>query len=169
MKPQLKTARLDLQVFTLTDAASLHRLFSDPLTHTIGAGAFTKMDQTTAWIQKRLDTYRTLGLAWYAVRIRGDDRIVGNCGLLLGRKSQEEPEIGYEIAATERGHGYASEAAAAVVAEGRSAGLARLWATVRPANTPSLRIVDRLGFLPVYVEDDERGPLVHLSKDLTRS
>ncbi|WP_373872707.1 GNAT family N-acetyltransferase [Actinoplanes couchii] len=44
----------------------------------------------------------------------------------------EEPEIGYEIRATPRGHCYATEAARAVLQQFRVVGLTRMWATIRP-------------------------------------
>jgi [ribosomal protein S5]-alanine N-acetyltransferase len=97
------------------DAAELHQIFSDPETHTIGDGPFTALAQTTAWITRRIETERQLGLLWYAVRDRVTGHIVGNCGLFAGRASSAEPEIGYEIRWSRQGQGLASEAARAVL------------------------------------------------------
>jgi RimJ/RimL family protein N-acetyltransferase len=166
MKSSLRTPRLDLRVFTMDDVDPLHSLFSDPHTHSIGSGAFTDRQQTVRWIENRVTAFQQFGLAWYAVRVTGSETIIGNCGMLVGRKTSDEPEIGYEIAATERGRGFASEAARAVLEECKAARIDRVWATVRPTNSPSLRIVESLGFSRAFSEVDEKGPLLHLSKVL---
>jgi len=118
------------------------------------------------WIENRVTAFEQLGLAWYAVRLTGSEAIIGNCGMLVGRRTSDEPEIGYEIAHTEREQGYASEAARAVVDECTVAGINRVWATVRPSNSTSLRILESLGFSRAFSEVDERGTLLHLAKEL---
>lgn len=150
----------------MDDVDPLHSLFSDPRTHTIGSGAFTDRQQTVRWIENRVIAFEQFGLAWYAVRVAGGETIIGNCGMLVGRKTTDEPEIGYEIAAAERGRGFASEAARAVVDECKAVGIGRIWATVRPTNSPSLRIVESLGFLRAFSEEDGKGSLLHLSRVL---
>jgi RimJ/RimL family protein N-acetyltransferase len=166
VKGRLRTTRLDLSVFTLDDADALHAVFADPRTHTIGSGAFTDIAQTQRWIANRIAVFETAGLAWYAVRVSGDEEIIGNCGMLVGRRTIEDPEIGYEITERARRNGYAIEAAHAVVNECAASGLNRIWAAVRPSNLPSLRIVEALGFTPAETEADEKGQLLHFSKTL---
>lgn len=154
MSPSLRTRRLRLDAFTVGDAAELHELFSDPATHTIGSGPFTDFTQTQQWIANRLAAQREHGLCWYAVRCPESGLLIGNCGMLRGRTGFAEPEIGYEIRASHRGHGYAAEAAAVVLTECRAAGLGRVWATVRPHNVASRRIVTRLGMRLDHVDGD---------------
>jgi RimJ/RimL family protein N-acetyltransferase len=166
MKASLATPRLDLRVFTLDDVEPLHALFSDPQTHTIGTGAFTDPAQTVGWIENRIRAFDRFGLAWYAVRPSGSESIIGNCGMLVGRKTSDEPEIGYEIAAARRGQGYATEAAKVVVAECTVTGIGKIWATVRPTNRPSLRMMESLGFSQAFTDVDEKGPLLHFSQVL---
>jgi [ribosomal protein S5]-alanine N-acetyltransferase len=146
VKSRLRTKRLDLSVFTLDDAEALHAIFADPRTHTIGSGPFSDLAQTQRWIANRIALFETAELAWYAVRVSGGEEIIGNCGMLVGRRTIEDPEIGYEITASARRNGYAMEAAQAVVNECAASGLNRIWATIRPSNLPSLRIVQALGF-----------------------
>jgi RimJ/RimL family protein N-acetyltransferase len=112
--------------------------------------------------------FETAELAWYAVRVSGSEAIIGNCGMLVGRRTIEDPEIGYEITERSRRNGYAMEAAHAVVNECAASGLNRIWATIRPSNLPSLRIVEAVGFTPAETEDDEKGRLLHFSKTLNR-
>ncbi|HWS37602.1 MAG TPA: GNAT family N-acetyltransferase [Actinoplanes sp.] len=154
MSPSLSSRRLRLDAFTPADVVALHELFSDPATHSVGSGTFTAFEQTEQWIGRRLVAQREHGLCWYAVRCAETGLLIGNCGMLKGRTGFEEPEIGYEIRASHRGRGYAAEAATAVLQECRAAGLSRVWATVRPQNTASRRIVDGLGMRLDHVESD---------------
>ncbi|MEV4282992.1 GNAT family N-acetyltransferase [Actinoplanes xinjiangensis] len=167
MRTALVTPRLRLDACTPADAAELHALFSDPLTHTIGSGPFTALDQTERWIRNRMRFRAEHGLCWYAVRTLDTGTLIGNCGLLAGRTWPAGPELGYLIGAAHQRRGYASEAAIAVVAECRASGMPRLWATIRPHNEPSRRIAERLGLRLDHTGYDERGALDHYAADLT--
>lgn len=162
MPQSLHTPRLRLSMFTPTDAEALHALFSDAATHTIGNGPVQSLEDTQVWNRRRTQRYAEHGLAWSAVRLHEDERLVGNAGLFFGRTG-DEPEIGYEITAGLRGRGYATEAAGAVVRAAGGAGWPRLWATVRPANAASLAVLGRLHFQQESVQQDQKGDLVYLS------
>ncbi|WP_246136417.1 GNAT family N-acetyltransferase [Leekyejoonella antrihumi] len=97
MADGLTSDRLELRVFSLDDVGALHAIFSDPLTHTVGDGPFTSVDQTRDWIIRRTARRRDHGVTWYSVRLPGGEPI-GNCGLLVGRTGNE-PEPGFEIGA----------------------------------------------------------------------
>lgn len=81
--------------------------------------------------------------------------VIGYCGLLdHGNGSPEEPELAYELRRDAQGRGYATEAAAAVVAWADATGYQRLWAGVWDWNTASRRVLHKLGF----IEQEPRGP-----------
>ncbi len=122
------------------------------------AAAWTA-EQTATWLSRRAEAYDNHGLAWYGVRDEAD-RLVGTCGTLIGRATASEPEIGYVLAPAYRRRGFATEAAGAVVDEARRTGFATLWATIRPANTASRRIVERLGFIVDHESTDAKGALL---------
>ncbi|MFI5907552.1 GNAT family N-acetyltransferase [Dactylosporangium sp. NPDC051541] len=164
MRGSLTTARLDLHAVEPDDAEALHELFSDPQTHTIGDGPLLDIRETQSWISRRQACRRELGLCWYALRERASRRLVGNCGVFAGRTGPDEPEVGYEISHAFRGVGYATEAAVAVVAECARVGLPRVWATVRPANTASLRVLEHLNMALNRSETDRKGVLHYLSR-----
>jgi RimJ/RimL family protein N-acetyltransferase len=166
MSRSLHTARLDLTAVQPEDVGELHEIFSDPLTHTIGQGPFHTIGQTQVWIARRMDCHRDLGLCWYVVRETDTRRLVGNCGIFVGRTGPIEPEIGYEIRHDRQGRGYASEAAAAVITECAQAGLARIWATVRPANSASLRVLHHIGMTIDRLTHDDKGDLLFLSRNV---
>jgi RimJ/RimL family protein N-acetyltransferase len=69
----------------------------------------------------------------------------------------------------DQGRGFASEAAHAVLHECRSAGIERVWASIRPHNTPSRRIAERLGMRIDRTDHDDRGALIFYVIDLRRA
>ncbi|MGD9959762.1 GNAT family N-acetyltransferase [Nocardioides sp.] len=83
-----------------------------------------------------------------AVERKGTGDVIGYCGLIPhGRGSPDEPELAFELLRATQGCGYATEAARAVVAWAREAGYRRLRAGVWDWNTPSRRVLAKLGFL----------------------
>lgn len=159
MASTLTTERLTLEAFRVEDTFELHEIFSDPETYTIGRGPFSHVDETRAWIERRIATYRDLGYCWYGVRLTSTGRLLGNCGLFVGRTGVAEPEIGYMIRRDSQGQGYASEAAAAVMSECARVRLPRVWATVRPSNVTSIRVLSRIGMRLSYTDHDDKGSL----------
>ncbi len=60
-----------------------------------------------------------------------------------------EVEVGWHLHPDCWGHGYATEAARAVVAHAFGAGVPEVYAVVRPGNEPSLAVCRRLGMQPL--------------------
>jgi RimJ/RimL family protein N-acetyltransferase len=60
-----------------------------------------------------------------------------------------EVEVGWHLHPDCWGHGYATEAARAVIERGFDAGLPEVYAVVRPGNEASLAVCHRLGMLPL--------------------
>jgi len=70
---------------------------------------------------------------------------MGICGLFK-RDNLDYPDIGYSLLPGFRGRGYALEAAKAVLMHARDdLGLAQLKAIVSQDNTPSVRLLEKLG------------------------
>ncbi len=91
--------------------------------------------------------------------------MIGYCGLIVGRATLEGPELAYELFRRAHGHGYATEAARAVLDAAFATGRERVRSTVRAWNAPSLRVLEKLGFRRERSVTDERGELVHLVCD----
>ncbi|HEY6470822.1 MAG TPA: GNAT family N-acetyltransferase [Candidatus Dormibacteraeota bacterium] len=90
--------------------------------------------------------------------LEGD--LIGYCGLIVGRSSIDEPEIAYELFQRTHGRGYATEAARAVLGAAIATGRTRLWSTVGSSNTPSLRVLENLGFKRDHVTTNDDGDAV---------
>lgn len=161
MVDALSAGQLRLRALTVEDATELHQLiFSDPATHTIGTGPFTEITQTREWLTRRESRRKRHGVTWYSARA-DTDSLIGIAGLSYGRTGTE-PEFGFEIRHEFQRQGHGGSLATTVVAEAHRAGFARVWATVRPHNAASLRVLARVGFIQDRVGSDDRGDLVYL-------
>ncbi|MGP6191796.1 MAG: GNAT family N-acetyltransferase [Vulcanimicrobiaceae bacterium] len=94
----------------------------------------------------RLDA-RAIGRFEWLIRDAANEAPIGWISLRVGDHTRGVAEIGYSLLAPHRGCGYASEAALAVVdAAFERAGMRRVDACCLPANEPSRRLLERLGF-----------------------
>jgi RimJ/RimL family protein N-acetyltransferase len=82
---------------------------------------------------------------------RGDGapQLVGACG--LGRRPSGAVEMGYWIATTYWGRGYATEACAALIEIARTLGLASVEGSHFLDNPASARVLEKLGFEPLGI------------------
>jgi RimJ/RimL family protein N-acetyltransferase len=154
----LETDRLQLRLRTPDDADWNHALKGE---HEGGT------DLTRDEVARRLADQHAaslvngIGFLTLTRKVEGD--AIGYCGLFVGRGSFDEPEIAYELLKRVHGHGYATEAATAVVDAAFATGRERIWATVRAWNAPSFRVLEKLGFDRDHTIVDEKGELVYLS------
>jgi len=144
----LESARLRLRPLTADDAAFILELVNEPAwLQFIGDRNVHTLDDARTYIAKGPATmYARHGFGPLAVELKEGGAPVGICGLIK-RETLPDVDLGYALLARFRGRGYASEAAAAVLAHGKPAfGLARVIALTAPDNTDSIRLLERLGF-----------------------
>lgn len=156
----LETERLILRPWAESDAAE----FRDLLTER-GNGTQTVEHIRTA-ITELLTATESTGFALLPVQRRDEGDFIGYCGLIIGRSTLEEPEIAYELFRHAHGRGYATEAARAVIDAAAATGRERLWATVAAWNTPSFRVLEKLGFERDHVTVEDKGEVVWLTRPL---
>jgi RimJ/RimL family protein N-acetyltransferase len=85
-----------------------------------------------------------LGFGFYVVERREDGLPIGVCGLAK-RDFLDDVDIGYAFLPEYGGQGYAIEAARGVLAHAKALELKRIVATVRPDNSASIRVLEKLG------------------------
>ncbi|MFS8087341.1 MAG: GNAT family N-acetyltransferase, partial [Acidobacteriota bacterium] len=89
-----------------------------------------------------------------------DDRIVGSCGF-KDSPSNGRVEIGYGVATSCRGQGIATAAVRELLCLASASGHAtEVLAEVSPENTPSIRVVRRLGFKKIGERINAENELV---------
>lgn len=145
----VETARLRLRRLEADrDAAAMLVLLNDPgfLTHIGDRGVRDEAQARTYLADGTVASYAAHGFGLYAVERRGDEAWIGVAGLVL-RPALPAPDIGYALLPQYRGHGYAREAAQAVLDHARDGlKLPRLCAIVSPGNAASARLLEALGF-----------------------
>ncbi|MEZ5456028.1 MAG: GNAT family N-acetyltransferase [Lysobacteraceae bacterium] len=143
----LDTARLRVRHFTVEDAAWVLRLLNEPdFITNIGDRNVRTVEEAQTFLQQGpMLAYARDGFGMFAVELPSSGGCVGMCGLLK-REFTGEVDVGYAYFPEYSGMGYATEAAAAVIAWGRSAcGLDRIVGFVSPHNTASIKVLQKLG------------------------
>lgn len=156
----IDTERLSLRLRTKDDAQCNLELLEEH-----EGGSTLSLDEVEQRLVEQNERARREGFGLLGIRLRNEERRIGYCGLIIGRGSIEEPEIAYEILPAFRGHGYATEAAGAVINAAFMTGRKRLWATVGTWNSPSLRVLEKQGFVPHHISANERGEVVWMVRD----
>jgi RimJ/RimL family protein N-acetyltransferase len=94
------------------------------------------------------------------VTVTDSGRIVGGVGFLSSPEADGSVEIGYGLAPSAQGRGYATEAVHALVALARAQGASSVVAMTEPDNAASHRVLERCGFVPDgEIESADDGPL----------
>ena len=107
---------------------------------------------------------RWLAGTW-AVRERATGDVVGDCTLFFAEE-HDAWELAYGFRRDRWGRGYATEAAGACIRHGfDELGLARIVADVDPANIPSVRVLEKLGFERVRDAEGGRMAVYELTRE----
>lgn len=124
------------------------RVFGDAEVMRFGQGVQTK-EWVQAWLHTCLEHYyQDWGFGPYAVVEWDRGEVIGYCGLFFfpDVNGQSEVEVGYRLARSAWGQGYASEAARAVCNYAfDTLGIKRLITMIDPANVASIRVAEKIG------------------------
>ena len=142
----LQTERLRLRRMTPEDAPFMLGLLNDPAWHRfIGDRGIRTVEGARDYIIKGpMDMVARLGFGFDVVELRENGYPIGVCGLAK-RDFLDDVDIGYAFLPQYGGQGYAIEAAQGVLAHAKELGLQRIVATVRPDNSASIRLLEKLG------------------------
>jgi RimJ/RimL family protein N-acetyltransferase len=99
-----------------------------------------------AWIDWNLRNYDEFGFGLWAMELKAESRLIGDCGLTFQDvEGRGELEIGYHVMERERGKGYATEAARACLDFGFTrTSCESICSIVRPWNTASCAVAARI-------------------------
>ncbi len=144
----LSTARLVVTTWLPEDVDDLHNLHSDPRTmRYVRKGRPESRAETEDLLDLYLHEQAARGWTkWRVADHRGD--LVGRAG--FGPHGERDRELGYTLRRDLWGRGLATEVAARLVEWHREhAGVGprpRLWALAAIENTPSRRVLEKVGF-----------------------
>lgn len=141
----LETPRLLIRPFTAVDVPVLVNLFADPqVARFVGDGEPLSIDNAVLWVRNSTQNLARYGYGTGAVVRRTDGEMIGWAG--FARPEDGPEQIIYGLGATHWRRGYGRELIEALVRFADSRGHPFAWATVDPANTGSLRLLDHMGF-----------------------
>ncbi|SHH63249.1 GNAT family N-acetyltransferase [Streptomyces sp. 3214.6] len=145
----LTTARLSLRLFTPGDADDLYAYQSLP-----SVARYLYRPAHTRERSEQVAAERAAQTAWHAdgdrlalaVCRRDEPGVLGEVSLALADARAAQAEIGWTLDPGHQGHGYATEAAAALAGFAfDTLGVHRLYARLDVENTGSVRVCERLG------------------------
>jgi RimJ/RimL family protein N-acetyltransferase len=144
---RIETERLILRDFRDDDRHAMLAYWNDPRYQRYYAevDAEQMVRQLVDWfVEQQAEQPRQ---KWQlAITLKEDGRFIGNCGVRVNDARLREGNIGYELHPDCWGHGYATEAARAVLRFGfEQAGLHRVWAECVADNIGSQRVLEKLG------------------------
>jgi RimJ/RimL family protein N-acetyltransferase len=149
--PVLLTERLRLRPWRPDDAEAALGLYGDPQLVKWLSPAMTVV-QDVAAMRSVLEQWAAedARLSWpagrWAVEALDDGRLVAGVALLPLPPGDEDLELSYQVLATERGKGYATEAARRAARRAFDEGAPELFVVARPANGAGAGVAKRLGF-----------------------
>jgi RimJ/RimL family protein N-acetyltransferase len=161
--PCLYTERLCLRVPTSQDAEGLYSLFADSeVMQGLGKEPMATVEEVRAMIKEMIGDWRADGFGAFVLETVATDRqVVGQAGLMIfdtrdwspsnwsQAGTHAQPELGWALTRAHWGHGYATEAAAAIRDwTYERLDVDRLVSLISPANTRSQRVARRLGAIP---------------------
>ena len=95
---------------------------------------------------------------WWAVEVEATRQVAGTVALVrIPDDAKRRTEVAWHLHPDSWGSGYATEAAAAVVARAHDAGIPDVLALVDTANVASQRVAERLGLEPLGVSEEFYG------------
>ena len=144
----LVTDRLSLDPCTPEDAPFILRLLNEPsFLEYIGDKGVRSLEDAEEHVRSGpMASYARHGHGLQKVSLRATGELLGMAGLLK-RDHLPDADLGFAFLPEATGHGYAFEAGVAVLAHARrELGHSRTLAIVYPANTRSIRLLERLGF-----------------------
>ena len=145
---ELITERLILREFVAEDAVAVLAYQSDPRYLPYNRWTDRRLEDVEAFVGMFLNQQRERPRIKYQLAIthKPDGVLIGNCGVRKQAADAVEAELGYELAPSHWGHGYATEAARAMLKFAfQELRVHRVAAWCIADNTASARVLERLG------------------------
>ena len=144
----IETERLQMREFTLEDIDAVYEFQTNPdVIRFMGGDGAVKVRADAERIIREiwLVEYEKYGYARYALVHKGDQRVIGFCGLKFEPEAGL-PDIGYRMLPEYWGQGLATEAARAVIDYARRVlNVEKFFGEVVEQNVASINVLEKLG------------------------
>jgi RimJ/RimL family protein N-acetyltransferase len=148
----LETERLRLRAWRKTDREPYHAILQEPAVFRHFGPEPMGMEECWRRLMAAVGGWQLNGFGGWAVERKADDKLLGMTAVFtawrdLDPQFGDMPEMGWIFATEAHGVGLAGEACRAVL-EWMEANLqpTPVWAIIAPANEPSIRLAEKLGF-----------------------
>jgi RimJ/RimL family protein N-acetyltransferase len=144
----LNTPRLVLRRLRPEDADPMFRYRSHPVVSRFQGWAPGALSATAAFIEEQLRIVPDTPGTWLQLGMvaRDTGELIGDCGIHFPPEKSHDVELGMTLAAQHQGRGYAMEALEAVLEYVfERLGKRRVYGSVDPRNTRSLKLLERAG------------------------
>lgn len=144
----LETPRLVLRPMVMEDAEAMHAFKSDPVaTRFFGQDPHYDLEQTRGWVRCGLEGRKNGSSITWAIVLRNDGQVIGECCLWNIDSETKRAELGYELLRSQWKRGLMNEALTVVLDQGFNAmGLKRVEANPLGINLASQKVLAKLGF-----------------------
>jgi [ribosomal protein S5]-alanine N-acetyltransferase len=145
---QLITERLILREFVIADWSAILAYQRDPRYLQFYDWIDRTLEDTQRFVQLFIDQQAEQPRRKFqlAILLKETPHLIGNCGIRKATAGAREADIGYEIAPEQWGHGYATEAARAIIHFGfTELKLHRITAWCIADNLASARVLEKIG------------------------
>ena len=154
--PRIETERLVLRHWRKDDFRPYHAILQHPDVYRHFGAQPTSAEECWRRLMAAVGNWQFNGFGTWGVERKSDSNLIGNVGLFtawrdLEPEFGEEPEMGWIFAAETHGKGLATEACQAALdwAHGNFSPTP-IWAIIAPANEPSMKLAEKLGFERVH-------------------
>jgi RimJ/RimL family protein N-acetyltransferase len=159
-----ETERLKIRRFYRADLDSLWVIMKKPEVMYAWESGFKK-SETRKWLNHQFTRYHKDGYGYFAVTLKESGKLIGQAGLMKSEVNGETVvEIGYIFDDAVWGQGYAVEASRACVGLAfNQFGFNELYASIRPENTASVMLAEKLGMRKIgeYIKTYQDKEMLH--------
>jgi RimJ/RimL family protein N-acetyltransferase len=150
IQAEFETPRLRLRPLTGGDGKAFFDIFSDPETMQYWSGSpVSDQAEADALLKREFELSGAGNFVTWGITLPQTNRVIGKFTLFQFSEQNRRAEVGYILARRYWGQGYMSEVMHCLIDYSFGAlGLHRLEADTDPANTGSLALLKKFGFIP---------------------
>jgi len=165
MEPIVITERLALRKMVQDDFEDLREMLQDPDVMYAWGHTFS-VEQAQGWLDRQIERYEKSGVGLWAAVEKETSEMVGQVGLILGDiESKQVLELAYMLKKAYWHKGFAIESSRACLRYAfEEMRIDKVYATVRPENEASMKVVEKLGFMVCgeFVKNYDGKEMPHL-------